>query len=171
MAAGSTYTPIATTTLANSTTASYTFSSIPSTYTDLVLVGAGQLTVNGEGLGVQLNGDTGTNYSFTYLSGNGTTAASGRRTASAYLSSNWNTGFSSTTQNNTIFQFQNYANSTTYKTVLARSNNASGSVNPGTETTVSLWRNTAAVTSILVKANTGFFTTGFTWTLYGIAAA
>ena len=171
MAAGSTYTPVATTTLGNSTTASYTFSSIPSTYTDLVLIGAGQLTVNGEGLGVQFNGDTGTNYSFTYLSGSGSAAASGRQTARAYATSNWNTGFSNSTENNTIFHFQNYANSTTYKTVLARSNNAAGSSNPGTETVVSLWRNTAAITSILVKANTGFFTTGFTWTLYGIQAA
>jgi hypothetical protein len=171
MAAGSTYTPIATTTLANSTTASYTFSSIPSTYTDLILIGAGQLTVNGEGLGVRFNADSGSNYSFTYLSGNGTSAASGRQTGTTYATSNWNTGFSNSTDNNTIFHIQNYANSTTYKTVLARSNNAAGSSNPGTETVVNLWRNTSAITSILVKANTGYFTTGFTWTLYGIAAA
>jgi hypothetical protein len=38
MAAGATYTPIATYTVSGSSTLTYTFSSIPSTYTDLVLV-------------------------------------------------------------------------------------------------------------------------------------
>ena len=76
MAAGSTYTPIYTTTLA-SAAASYTFSSIPSTYTDLVIAATG-LTTAGTTLAMRFNGDTATNYSDTYLLGNAGAASSSR---------------------------------------------------------------------------------------------
>lgn len=58
----STYAQIATYTVP-SATASYTFTSIPDTYTDLVLVGD-CLSTNGGGVGlsVQFNSDTGNNY-------------------------------------------------------------------------------------------------------------
>jgi hypothetical protein len=165
-----TYEPIATTTL-GSAAASYTFSSIPTTYTDLVLVVAGTVSVNGENILIQFNGDTAANYSFTYLYGTGSAAASGRQTARSAANANYQTAFSSTEQSNAVMQVQNYSNSTTYKTSLSRSNNPNGSSLPGTEALVSLWRNTAAITSILVKAGSGNLNTGFTLTLYGIKAA
>jgi hypothetical protein len=166
-----TYEPIATTTL-GSATASYTFSSIPATYTDLVLVVAGTVSVNGENILTQFNGDTAANYSFTYLYGTGIgSGASGRQTARSAANANYQTAFSSTEQSNAIMQVQNYSNATTYKTSLSRSNNPNGSSLPGTEALVSLWRNTAAITSILVKAGSGNLNTGFTLTLYGIKAA
>jgi hypothetical protein len=170
MAAGSTYTPIATTTLGSSA-ASYTFSSIPSTYTDLVLVVAGTTSVNGEAILMQYNGDTATNYSFTYLYGTGSSAASGRQSSRAYAALNWGTAFSSTEQSNAIVTIHNYANSTTYKTCIARNNNPNGSSLAGTEAIVSLWRSTAAINSILVKSGSGNMNAGFTLTLYGIQAA
>jgi hypothetical protein len=170
MAAGSTYTPIATTTL-GSAVSSYTFTSIPSTYTDLVLVIAGTVSVNGEGIVMQYNGDTSTIYSYTYLYGTGSSAASARQTGRGYAAINWGTAFSSTEQSNAVVNIQNYANTTTYKTALSRSNNPNGSSFQGTEALVSLWSNTAAITSILVKSGSGNLNTGFTLTLYGIAAA
>ena len=76
MAAGSTYTKIASTTLGTAA-ASYTFNSIPSTYTDLVLVANIQQVTNGEDVAIQFNTDTGTNYSRIYVCGSGSSAHSG----------------------------------------------------------------------------------------------
>jgi len=88
MAAGSTYTPIATTTLGSSAT-SYTFTSIPSTYTDLVIVAQikGDTTTY---LNLRFNGDTGSNYSRTTLSGNGSTASSERRSNQTWINTDYN---------------------------------------------------------------------------------
>jgi len=163
----STYDKIATYTLP-SATASYTFTSIPSTYTDLVLIMNGGLAI-ADYPAFQVNGDTGANYSYTTLVGTGSVAASGRASGSAY-------GFfdsAPVTANgewNGIAHFQNYSNSTTYKTVIARNNSAiSGG---GTRATVSLWRNTAAITSIKIyTTGASNYVTGSTFTLYGIKAA
>jgi hypothetical protein len=164
MAAGNTYEAIATQTLGSSAS-SVTFSSIPGTYTDLVLVtsviGTGDLQING-----RVNSDTGSNYSTTYLAGNGTSAASDRAVNATTFGTDYY--FSITTAGNaTILQFMNYVNSTTYKTVLCRS----GVASKGTNATVALWRNTAAITSITLLASQNAFNTGSTFSLYGIKAA
>jgi len=164
MAAGATYTPIATTTL--SSTASYTFSSIPSTYTDLILVLGSVTFSSGGNPQIQYNGDTATNYSNTDLYGNGTSAGSTRNTSNNYI----NVGFSATNGSSTepstiIVQVMNYANATTYKTLLGRGNRAGGE----TQTNVGLWRSTSAITSLTVKVASGSMTG--TATLYGIASA
>ena len=165
MAAGSTYTPIATTTL-GSAQASFGFTSIPSTYTDLVLVIQVAETTNGFYY-IRYNNDSSTIYSRTYLSGNGTSAASGRTTASAGISAAGNPAFPSATIS--TFNIMNYANTTTYKTALQRQNNAGG----GVEADVWLWRSTSAISSIYVHSAYGSATleTGTNATLYGITAA
>jgi hypothetical protein len=138
-----------------------TFSSIPGTYTDLVLVFAGTVgTLDNNN--VTFNGDTGSNYSVTRLVGNGSTASSSR-------GSNLNAiqcGEIATSQSNDIIQIQNYSNSTTYKTLIHRSNNTSQFL----KASVGLWRNTAAITSITIT-NGGTYQIGSTFTLYGIASA
>jgi hypothetical protein len=162
----STYTPIATTTL-GSAVASYTFSSIPSGYTDLVLVASTQATSSGQGQSIELNSDTGSNYSATILRGNGSSAVSARITSvqAALLSNIAEPPTSSFGVY--IANFQNYSNATTYKSILCRSNNAAA----GTEAIVNLWRSTAAITSIKIAISGGNFNTGSTFTLYGILAA
>ena len=167
MAAGATYEPIATTTLGTST-ATVTFSSF-SGYTDLILV-CNIISVNSGGSSsLQFNSDTGSNYSYTRLDGDGTTAVSGRasNTTTIYLSGNGDT--STTVPSTTITQIMNYSNTTTYKTILSRGswNGASKE----TDTRVGLWRNTNAITSISILAYAQNFATGSTFTLYGIAAA
>ena len=69
MAAGSTYTPIATTTL-GSAASSVTFSSISGSYTDLILITNPSSATTDQSIYVQFNADTGTNYSMSqhYLS-------------------------------------------------------------------------------------------------------
>ena len=171
MAAGSTYTPIATTTLAVDT-ATISFTSIASTYTDLVVVLSGRSTraTTDDTMLFRLNSDSGSNYSRTRLVGTGSAAASARDTNQTAMNfdvisaaSNPSGEFSPN-----IFQIMNYANSSTYKTVLCRTNTASTYVTAQ----VGLWRSTAAITRIDLTLNTGpNFATGTTATLYGIAAA
>jgi hypothetical protein len=162
--AGSTFSPIATTTL-GSATSSVTFNSF-SGYTDLVLVFNGTVASgSGSSLSIQFNGDTGSNYSETILAGSGTAAGSGRDSNLAFSV----VGTIYTTDNNAIVNVMNYSNATTYKTIISRSNNAANSV----RAFVSLWRSTAAITSMVIKADNGAvnFATGCTFTLYGISAA
>jgi hypothetical protein len=156
MAGGSTYQAIATTTL-GSAAASYTFSSIPSIYTDLILV----LSVDGGGNIRVGNGsvDSGTNYSDTSLFADGTSAGSLRRTGRDH--------FDDMIQRFSTIHFQNYSNTTTYKTVLARQNNAGAEI----DAVVGLWRSTSAINTIYIYAGGANFAAGSTFTIYGIKAA
>jgi len=173
MAAGSTYTPIATTTL-GSAQASVTFSAISGSYTDLYVMCNGQnATQDGWEAAITFNSDTGSNYSFTNLGGNGTAASSARGSNVAYIPSAYLTAWTTTSNSPGIYYFNvmNYSNTTTYKTTIGRSGYASGSY-PGAEAIVGLWRSTSAITSItLTVRNSGTFASGSTFTLYGITAA
>jgi hypothetical protein len=155
-----TYEPIATQTL-GSASASVTLSSIPATYTDLVLVFNGNATTAAS-IGLRFNGDTATNYSMTYLYGSGSAASSGRSSTANDIYC-----MDLPTSNSTLVcQIQNYSNTTTNKTSLQRGNAAATAVTA----TVGLWRNTAAITSVTLYVATTF-ATGSTFTLYGIKAA
>jgi hypothetical protein len=166
-----TYEPIATTTLGTAAF-SVTFSSIPSTYTDLILVVNGSTTV-GSGSRLRIgNGsvDTGSNYSFTFLEGTGTTSNTFRNSNIDYLQMNNFSQFAPAPTYNTteIVQIMNYANTTTNKTLIQRSNLAQ----TGVSTMVGLWRSTSAVNVLTYYcSNATTFSAGFTATLYGIKAA
>jgi hypothetical protein len=170
MPAGSTYEPIATTTLGSNQT-SYTFNSISGTYTDLVLVSNVKSTQAGtgaNGMRVTINGDTGSNYSDTGLSSDGTTASSGRSTSQAYFIAGNLPQASNTAWAVNITHFMNYSNTTTFKTMITRGNIA----NVVTEALVSLWRSTSAITSIKIERDgTNQLASGSMFTLYGIKAA
>jgi hypothetical protein len=161
----STYEPIATNTL-GSGASSVTFSSISASYTDLVLIVniSGSTDINVQ---MQFNGDTGSNYSTTVLGGSGSAAVSDRYSNQSYIQINYQAFLTAAFNTNSIINIQNYSNATTYKTSLSRFNNASN----GVDAVVGLWRNTAAITSVLLKTHTGTFATGSTFTLYGIKAA
>mgnify|MGYP006273151559 CR=1 FL=1 len=163
MAAGSTYTPIATNTLSASAS-SVTFSNISQYYTDLVLVINCKISSGDAPINMQYNNDAGSNYSFTYMYGNGSSAASGRATSQAYAIG----GYADATNFNlNIINIMNYSNSTTYKPSLSRRNTPALL----TSADVSLWRNTAAINIIYLYPNSGSFASGSTFTLYGITAA
>jgi hypothetical protein len=161
-----TYEPIATTTLSTAT-ASVTFSSISSTYTDLRLV-IFALGATSDYPYVEINSDTGTNYSKTVVYGNGSSALSFRS------SNNAKPDFVDATKTSGGFMdiyvdFMNYSNTTTYKTWLAREGNGT---NGYVSALVGLWRNTNAITQIKVlNTGSGNFATGSTFTLYGIKSA
>lgn len=169
MAAGATYEPIATTTLSSAQTG-VTFSSISGSYTDLVLVANVKVTgAGGRNATVQFNSDTGTNYSFTYVGGNGTTASSGRNSNDNRIRIQGIVGIDANNFYPVIMSIQNYSNTTTYKTCLIRANEASA-----VQAEVGLWRNTNAINEIRIVAygNTEEnWASGCTFTLYGITAA
>jgi len=159
----STYEKVATYTTP-STSTSYTFSTIPSTYTDLLMIITGTGSTAQDSY-IQLNGDTGSNYSFTRLYGTGAVAGSDRGVSQTAIK----VGNFSTSQNTNQIHFMNYCNSTTYKTVLPRTGDA------GTGSAIiaaaGLWRNTSAITSITLFVTAGNISAGATFTLYGIKAA
>jgi hypothetical protein len=163
MPAGSTYTPIATTSLASQS--SITFSSISGSYTDLILVINGVSAANQPANFRVGNGsvDTGSNYSRTGLSGNGSSAASYRGSSEAYFYTD--NASNSNGDATSITHFMNYSNTTTNKTFL----NRNGASNNNTRAIVGLWRSTAAINTIQVTF--GATLTGGTATLYGIQAA
>lgn len=171
MAAGATYVPIATTTL-GSAAASYTFSSIPSTYTDLILIINDGLSSVAQSLLIQFNGDTATNYSVTGLSGDGTSAFSWSVSSTANPNLSNYAKSNTSLETNVIAQFQNYSNTTTYKSYLSRANRSSAANSPGVDAIVGLWRSTSAINAIKVfGGSSSNLITGTTLTLYGIAAA
>jgi hypothetical protein len=153
-----TYEKIASTTITNGTS-TITFSSIPSTYTDLVLVHIGTSQSGAPGLDLRFNNDSGSNYSRTFIYGDGTGTASGRNTsATAYQPSSVYEA-----QTPIIFQINNYSNSTTNKTILSRTSASTGLV----VANVGLYRSTSAINRIDLL---GMTWSGGTVTLYGIKA-
>lgn len=158
-----TYEPIATTTL-SSNAASTTFTSIPSTYTDLIIIVQGYMTAD-ENVYLQFNSDTASNYSNTTLGGDASSAFSNRTSNQSKLLVG---GLFTSSTGQAIHHVFNYANTTTNKTVLTRSDTAGNIV----QARVGLWRSTSAITSILIGADSSSnFISGATFTLYGIKAA
>jgi len=179
MPAGNTYEAIASQTL-GSNAASVTFSSISGSDTELVLVCSKQSTASAYAdtrYYLNFNGDTAGNYSTTYIFGNGAVATSTRDTNRSQID---NLTPISTTPQFTLatYNIMNYSNSTTFKTTMQRAgqlNNTSGGGGSGgilMGAAVSLWRSTAAITSLVVTcAQNGQFATGSTFSLYGIKSA
>jgi hypothetical protein len=161
----STMTPIATNTLTTTAT-SVTFSNLPQGYTDLVLIFNGSNVTSNNGMRLRFNSDTGSNYSETYIYGNGTSAISTRGTSQTSVQVGGDVG---STQSTVVVSIQNYSNTTTNKTTLGRGSSAGTLV----DATVGLWRNTAAITSIEFRlgAGTSNFASGSTFTIYGVKAA
>jgi hypothetical protein len=160
----STYEPIATTTL-GSAQSSVTFNSF-SGYTDIIIVIASKSTGAGDNINIQFNNETtGTNYSTTYMYGDGSTAWSGRFANSNY---SWAGRTTNSTWTNSIVQLENYANTSTYKTLLYRGNDSTVGAFAG----VSLWRSTSAITEIKLTTGSGSnWVADSMFTLYGIKAA
>jgi len=150
--------PIATQTASGSTT-SISFTSIPSTYTDLIVV-IGVLGSAAD-FDLRINNDSASNYSVTRLYGDGTTAASNR--ASNQTSIQMTLGGANPGVQ--ILHFNNYSNATTYKTMLQRLNIPGGYVGAS----VGLWRSTSAINRLdFIAQSANNIQANSTYTLYGI---
>lgn len=159
-----THTYLASNTLSSNQT-SVDFSSISGSYTDLILILEGTGTADLD-LCLRFNSDTGTNYSMTNLRGDGTSPYSTSDTSRDRMA----VGIITSTRTMSQINIQDYSNSTTYKSVLARTDSTNATY--GLMARVGLWRSTAAITTITVLTNTtSGLASGMTLSLYGIKAA
>jgi hypothetical protein len=146
-----------------------TFSAIPATYTDLVLVLQGAMVANARVDIYVGNGtvDTGANYSNTSLFANGvaTTTTSLRNATTSSMQGMFDSMGTGTNQVNSITHFQNYANTSVRKTVMGRFNSNSN----GAGMFSGLWRSTSAI-DIITLTGTSNFAVGTTASLYGVKA-
>lgn len=176
MPAQSTYDCIATQTL-GSNTGTITFSSIPQTYTDLVLVAYTRDAGTNSSpfvspMAMRLNSDSGSNYSNTHMYGNGSSMFSSRETNSNFPTVGQ---LVTSSAGANIFGMQHihflgYSNTSRQKTILTRS--AADSNGQGWSwQSVAYWRNTAGINTILLSGGIGGFATGSQFSLYGITAA
>ena len=155
------------------TTASVTFSSIPSTYNDLKLLVSARgstATVN-QFINIAFNGDSATNYSYTLLNGVGTTSASTRVSSSTFdagVSFDAASATASTFGSAEIY-IPNY-NATASKPWfdLSMVENNSSSLNVVSANS-HLYRGASGISSITLTPNNGNFVQYSTFTLYGIA--
>jgi len=174
MPAGVTYEPLATTTLTG-TQATIDFTSISGSYTDLVISiycqNAATSTGTRTGL-LKLNSDSGTNYSYTSINGDGSTAASSRASSQSggiYYAEIPRAGNGANVFGFARISFFSYAGSTNKTIVSENSADLNGSGN--VVRIVGLWRSTSAITSISLIGGSEGFTSGTRATLYGIARA
>jgi hypothetical protein len=162
MPAGNTYEAIATQTL-GSNTATVTFSSIPSTYTDLVLVAVVKNSSTLNNGRFFFNNDTSSLYSGTYIQGAGS-AVSGRVSG---VNSCYTPEISTTDWTVITANIMNYSNATTFKTTLIRG----GTGSDRTAAWVDLYRSTNAISRLDFETFGGNLLAGSTFSLYGIKAA
>jgi hypothetical protein len=166
-----TYTLISSNVL-TTTTASVTFSAIPSTYTDLVLRLSTRTDLADTSVNVytRFNGDTATNYSITRVANYAGGVDSARNSSQVrFTQAPWSEG--------TNLTADTFANSEMYIPSYTASQNKPLSVFDAVENnaasayviaTASLWRNTAAITSIQMLPYSGNFVSGSSFYLYGI---
>ena len=152
-----------------------TFSSIPSTYQHLQIRILGRTSSTSRAGLIRFNSDTGSNYAYHELTGNGSTAGASGGASATEFTGVWVASSSEATNVHgvSIIDIHDYASTTKNKTTRA----FSGMNNNGTATTEriylfsGLWINTNAINSISIVAGSGNWTTSSTFALYGIKGA
>ena len=165
------YESIQTVTVGSGGVANFEFTSIPSTYTHLQIRGIVRSTLAGSGITqttFRFNSDTGTNYSYHNLIGDGAITSSGAAAnqTSIIVTNAPQPSATASAFGFTIMDILDYANTNKYKTIKALHGadlNGSGQMILSS----GLWRSTSAITSITV--NPGGDAVQYThFALYGI---
>jgi hypothetical protein len=153
-----TYEPIATQT-SNGSASTITFSSIPSTYTDLILVVRGAGSGGSVDTTLRFNSDSGSNYSRHYMYADSSSITRAVNVNMSQIGSGMNV----------VHHFMNYANTNMFKTVIGTYWQSSSIM----LAQALLWRSTSAINNIAISVvgSGQTFTNGSTFTLYGITAA
>jgi hypothetical protein len=169
-----TYVNIASQTL-GSNTATVTFSSIPGTYTDLVIKASirGNDASQREYMLTRFNSDTGTNYSNTRLNINSTTdggqsVRQSNQTSITFFYSGDGNGATANTFGNAEVYIPSYTVSQN-KPMFHHGTEEQNQTQSFMAIQAGLWRNTSAITSITITPVVGTsFLTGSSFYLYGI---
>jgi hypothetical protein len=164
-----TYTAIETITL-TAATSQVSFYDLPQTYRDLILVVEASTTETGVTFDIQLNGDTGSNYTAVEMGGrnNGTYSATNSDAFFRILGNTFNT-----TPFQTTMQLMDYSATDKHKTALVRASSYDASLSSYlVKAYAARWANTSAVTSISLYSlyNSRSFAIGSTFSIYGIKA-
>lgn len=161
-----------------SDTSNVEFTSIPATYTDLLLCLSGRSDRSGQvedSLKWQFNSDTGSNYSYKVLYGNGSTTYSDGQSSVAY-DSIWGvlpaaTATASTFGNVSIY-IPNYAGNTNKSSSAEGCGESNTATGPLICASAAIWSSTAAITSVkLFPYHGSNFKSGSSFFLYGITKA
>ena len=163
---------LATVTVPSGGLASIEFAAIPNTYKHLQVRGIGRDTQasGAHSLRLQLNGDTGSNYTYHAVTGDGSTASAGALTAQPTQYPGFLIGTSGATGvfSASIIDILDYANTSKNKvtrTLSGVDNNGSGSIGLFS----GMWLNVAAITSItLLPAASTNFAQHSQFTLFGV---
>jgi hypothetical protein len=141
-----------------------TFSSIPATYRDLIIViNPISATTSATEVLTRINSDTGSNYPYVRMKGNGSVASSSSGTftkvpQAVAVASN------ATSRNQSIIQIMDYAQTDKHKSILTRYDWGPEE----TETYATRWANTNAITTLSFTGDSQNLGTGTTIALYGI---
>ena len=156
-----------------SNTASVTFSSIPSTYTDLIIKTSTRNSTTSSNVNINFNNDSGTTrWSILYLRGSSTTLVSTRSFGSndAYIinATTSSGNYTSTFSNDEIY-IPNYSTSSV-KQISTLSTRLGSATATGLNTNTAGYYNTASVISTINLLPSGGvnFQTGSSFYLYGI---
>ena len=172
-----TFTKIASITTSNAVS-TVIFSSIPQTYTDLIVLMSARWNQNQESSSwssyqVQFNGDSSANYGSTYGYGLGASGAGGARGVNtAGVQPGWvaSTGTSANIFGNSRLYIPNYTN-THYKQIIGEGHVPNNTTTAMNSISASSWKSTAAINSltfIYAGAPSNLWGPQSTFTLYGI---
>jgi hypothetical protein len=170
IANASSYESIATVTVGAGGAASISFTSIPSTYQHLQIRGITR-SPDASYITARFNADTGSNYSTHYIYAEPGTVVSGAAANDTvfYVSRSNYFASASTMFGAGICDILDYANTNKYKTTRTLTgNDTNGTAGGAIYYTSGNWRNTAAVTSILIFPTSGNFSQYSSFALYGI---
>lgn len=176
MPAGSTYTPLYTST-ATGTVSSFVFSGIVQSFNDLVVSCSlrGTQAAGTVDLLLRINNDSSNAYDGNRFAGTGTAQVTGRYTNASYAAPLGAMVAASAAAN--VFSahdisFFRYSDTAMYKSVVARGASVyDTSTNGYVDLVLNNFFSTAAVSTITLLPSAGSFATGSVVTIYGIAAA
>jgi hypothetical protein len=170
------YQSIATTTVGVGGAATITFSSIPSTYSNLQIRGISRVSsgaTSSNDILIRFNSDTAANYSIHYLFGSGAAASAAGTTSTTYSyatrASTPRNGSTANAFGSFVVDIFDYANSNKFKTVRGFAGIDTNDTNGIVSLASGNWRSTTAITRIdLTDELGGNFSQYSSFALYGI---
>lgn len=167
------YDSIATTTLSTSAS-SVSFTSIPSGYTHLQVRAIARSTTGGtaqDEIQLTVNSDTGSNYAYHFIYGNGSSAVASNGTSQTYIRSAFAPRASATANSfgGLVIDILDYGNTSKNKTIRSLSGGDLNDSNGLIALCSGVWMSTSAITSITFKPESGnSFPQYSQFALYGI---